>query len=126
MKSWLQALLVSSLLAGSPALADETFEACMKNSSPEDPKCGEEWIAREQAKLDATWQRLMSVADGHVAEALDAEQRAWVAFRDLACNFKLDEGFGGAGGPTGYHACRAQTIAEREATVEGYVKYIDN
>ena len=64
------------------------------------------------------------MADGGVATALTAEQHAWEAFRDLSCAFKLDEGFGGAGGPTGYHACRAEVIASRTAALQGYIKYI--
>ena len=66
------------------------------------------------------------MADGHVAEALADEQRAWEAFRDLSCSFKLDEGFGGAGGPKGFHACRAEVIAARAKALEAYISYIDN
>lgn len=123
------ALPLAALLAigfAGPAVADEAFDACLKAAAPEDTGCGEAWIAREQARLDGALRHLAEVADGHVAEALAAEQRAWEAFRDLSCAFKLDEGFGGAGGPTGYHACRAKVIADRAEAVEGYVGYIDN
>jgi uncharacterized protein YecT (DUF1311 family) len=115
-----------AMLISSTAVADEAFDACLRTSAAEETRCGEEWIAREQARLDAAWQQLVAVADGDVATALTAEQRAWEAFRDTSCTFKLDEGFGGAGGPTGYHACRAEAIADRAAAVEGYTKYIDN
>lgn len=118
--------LLAAALAVSPAFADEAFDACLKVAGAEDSRCGEEWIAREQARLDVAWQQLAAIADGHVAETLAAEQRAWEAFRDLSCTFKRDEGFGGANGPNGYHACRAETIADRATTIEGYIKYIDN
>lgn len=123
---WRSAALAIAMTVVAPALADQAFDACSKSAAPEDVKCGEAWIAREQEGLDAALKQLKAVADGKVAEALDAEQRAWEAFRDVACTFKLDEGFGGAGGPTGYHACRARLIAERRAAIEGYISYIDN
>lgn len=109
-----------------PAFADEAFDACVKAVTAENTQCGEAWIGREQAGLDDALHRLKAVADGNVAEALEAEERAWETFRDVSCSFKLDEGFGGAGGPTGYHACRAKVIAERRDAIEGYIVYIDN
>jgi uncharacterized protein YecT (DUF1311 family) len=117
------------LLAASPALpaaADEAFDACLKTAAADDTGCGEAWIAREQGRLDDAWKRLQEVADGEVAEKLAVEQKDWEAFRDLSCTFKLDPGFGGAGGPTGYHACRAEVIASRAAALEAYIRYIDN
>jgi uncharacterized protein YecT (DUF1311 family) len=68
----------------------------------------------------------MEIADGGLAESLNTEQQAWLAFRDVSCSFKQDEGFGGAAGPTGFHACRAEVIAARAKALEGYISYIDN
>lgn len=109
-----------------PVLADEIFDACLNDTAPQDTRCGEEWIAREKARLDTAWEHLTEVADENLARELVAEQRAWESFRDLSCTFKLDEGFGGASGPNGFHACRAGIIAERATAIEGYVSYIDN
>ena len=122
----LTAALLTTAAFLSPASADEAFDDCLKSSAADDTRCGEEWITREQAGLDAAWKELAAMADGGVASALTAEQRGWEAFRDLSCAFKLDEGFGGAGGPTGYHACRAEVIASRTAALRSYIKYIDN
>jgi uncharacterized protein YecT (DUF1311 family) len=117
-------LLACTLAA--PALADDAFDACSKSAGPAETRCGEEWVAREQQKLDDAWRRLMEVADGGLADSLNTEQQAWLAFRDVSCSFKQDEGFGGAAGPTGFHACRAEVIAWRVKAVEGYIRYIDN
>jgi uncharacterized protein YecT (DUF1311 family) len=119
------ALLFATLLA-SPALADEAFDACLRSAGPQETRCGKEWVAREQQNLDAAWQRLMEVADGGLADTLNTEQQAWLAFRDVSCSFKQDEGFGGAAGPTGFHACRAEVIAARVKALDGYTRYIDN
>ena len=118
--------LAAVLAAAAPAAADEAFDQCVKTGAGQATRCGEEWLRREQARLDATWHQLAEMTDGHMAEALAAEQRAWEAFRDVSCAFKLDTGFGEAGGPNGYHACRAEVIASRAAALEAYVKYIDN
>jgi uncharacterized protein YecT (DUF1311 family) len=118
--------LATALAAVAPAVADEAFDQCLKSAAPQDTRCGEDWVRREQARLDALLRQLAEMADGHVAEALAEEQRAWEAFRDVSCSFKLDEGFGGAGGPKGFHACRAEVIATRTKALEAYISYIDN
>ena len=47
------------------------------------------------------------------------------SFRDTSCAFKLDDGFGER--RTGYHACRAEVIADpARAALEAYISYIDN
>jgi uncharacterized protein YecT (DUF1311 family) len=115
--------LAGILLAG-PALADGEYDACL--GSADETSCGEGWIDREQKQLDEAWRQLTEVADGDVAKALEAEQEAWRRFSELACLFKKDPGFGGAGGPTGYHACRTNVIADRAEALRGYISYIDN
>ena len=126
LRGCLNAICFLVALPASHAIADEAFNACLKSSPADDTRCGEEWVAREQKRLDAVWQELVTVADGEVAKKIAEEQHGWEAFRDLSCTFKLDAGFGGAGGPTGYHACRAEVLASRAAALEVYVKYIDN
>ena len=118
--------LAALLVAAAPAAADEAFDQCVKSGAGQAARCGEEWLGREQARLDAAWHQLAEMTDGHMAEALASEQHAWEAFRDVSCAFKLDTGFGEAGGPNGYHACRAAVIAARTEALEAYIRYIDN
>jgi len=117
-------VFVAGLLLGAaaPAPADEAFDTC-KAAGGDEASCGEQWIGREQAGLDAIWQELIGLTEGKVNATLVAEQKAWQAFRDASCAFKLDDGFGEAGG---YYACRAEVIAARAAALEAYLKYIDN
>ena len=98
--------------AAAPAPADEAFDAC-KAAGGDEASCGAQWIGREQAGLDAIWQELIGLTEGKVNASLVAEQKAWQAFRDASCAFKLDDGFGEAGG---YYACRAEVIAARAAS----------
>ena len=108
--------------AAVPAAADETFDTCMSGSGSE-KQCGEQWIAREQARVDAVWRELIGQTEGSVNAKLVAEQHAWDGFRDASCTFKLDEGFGEAGS---FYACRAELISARAAALDAYLKYIDN
>ena len=102
-------------------MGDETFDTCKASGS--EKQCGEQWIAREQARVDAVWHELVSQTEGNLGAKLVAEQHAWQAFRDASCIFKLDDGFGEAGG---FYACRAELISARAAALDAYLKYIDN
>jgi uncharacterized protein YecT (DUF1311 family) len=109
-----------------PAAADDAFDACMKSKGAGDTQCGEDWVKREQARVDETWRELSQMVDGDLAKSLTDEQRAWEVFRDASCTFKLDPGFGGTGGPKGFHACRAGVIGARASALDAYISYIDN
>jgi uncharacterized protein YecT (DUF1311 family) len=118
------AILAAGLLLAeaAPTFADDAFDAC-KAAGGSEQDCGEQWIGREQSRLDATWQQLIGLTEGNVNVELVAEQKTWEAFRDASCAFKLDAGFGEAGG---YYACRAEVISSRAAGLDAYLKYIDN
>jgi uncharacterized protein YecT (DUF1311 family) len=118
------AISASGLLIAiaAPALADDAFDAC-KAAGGDEKACGEQWMGREQAGLDAIWQQLTGLTEGNVNAELVAEQKAWEAFRDASCVFKLDKGFGEA---SGYYECRAAVISSRAAELGAYLKYIDN
>ena len=103
-------------------MADEAFDS-LQGSGGSEKQCGEQWIAREQARVDAVWHELLGQTEGNVNAKLVAEQHAWEAFRDASCAFKLDDGFGEAGG---FYACRAELISARAAALDAYLKYIDN
>ena len=50
------------MLVSLPAVADEAFDACLKSAGAEESRCGEEWVGRAQARLDAAWLQLLDVA----------------------------------------------------------------
>ena len=125
MRSFAAALFCAFVFAW-PAFADDEHDTCLKSAKADETRCGDEWIAREQKRLDEVWQQLAGMVEGDMAKALRDEQDAWNGFSRLACLFKKDPGFGGAAGPTGYHACRAELIAGRAEALRGYISYIDN
>src|SRR3954462_4978763 len=61
-------VLMAGLLfaAAVPALADEAFDTCMSAGGSE-KQCGEQWIAREQAHVDAIWHELLGLTDDSVS-----------------------------------------------------------
>jgi uncharacterized protein YecT (DUF1311 family) len=123
---------IAALLAGvafslaTPAAADETYDQCVAAQAADHNQCGDAWLAREQAGLDAKWSAVVAQTEGKITEALLAEQAAWTAFKDTSCAFMQDQTFAPGGDRTSFYACRAGVIAERNKAVDGYASYIDN
>lgn len=73
-----------------PAAADEAWQRCIDNSDGTNPAwaaCGGAWVAREDAKLNAAWKRLLAASGPETRKDLLEEQRAWNAFMQKACHF---------------------------------------
>ena len=65
-------LMLAAALVSLPALADEAFDACLKSAGVSEGRCGEEWVGRAQARLDAAWLQLLDVAGGAgIVEGVD-------------------------------------------------------
>lgn len=106
-----------------PAVADEAYKRCIDNSNGTNPAwaaCGAEWIAREDAKLNAAWKRLLAASGPAVRKDLLEEQRAWNAFKEKSCRFYDNGEFGREGQVLHFPSCRAELIAQRTATLDGY------
>ena len=71
MRRWWHFLPVLVALA-SPAAADEVYKRCIDDSDGTNPAwgaCGGEWVAREDAKLNATWKRLYGASEPNTKKA---------------------------------------------------------
>jgi uncharacterized protein YecT (DUF1311 family) len=82
--------------------------------------CGGEWVAREDARLNAAWKRLYAASGSATKKDLLEEQRAWNAFKDKACQFYANGDFGREGQVLHFPSCRAELIARRIATLDSY------
>ena len=65
MRGVVRALLALGALGAQavPAPADDAYKRCIDNSNGTNPAwaaCGGEWIAREDARLNASWKRLLA------------------------------------------------------------------
>ena len=106
-----------------PAAADEAWQRCIDNSDGTNlawAACGGAWVAREDAKLNAAWKRLLAASGPETRKDLLEEQRAWNAFMQKACRFYDNGGFGREGQVLHFPACRATLIAQRTVTLDGY------
>ena len=127
MKSHLLALGLL-LFCCATASADDQYKTCIDATGKNDEwaKCGSELIARNEAKMDLYLQRLRGIAEGDTLQLIDTEQEAWVAFRDVACEFYADQAaFGREGQVLSYPLCRADLIDQRAEQLRDYLRQID-
>lgn len=108
------------------ANADDQYDKCMESAETnvDFGKCGEVWIEREDAKLNATWKKLHGATTGQTKKDLLAEQRLWIAFRESACQFYANGERGREGEVIGAPACQASVIADRTKELEDYLEVI--
>lgn len=106
------------------AKADSQYDKCMQEagSNYDFGICGGAWIAREDAKLNATWKKLYDVAQGQTKKDLLAEQRLWITFRQSACAFYANGDWGREGRVIQAAACQATVIANRTKDLDGYLQ----
>lgn len=108
-----------------PASADEQYDRCIEQSDGTNRDwavCGGEWIEREDARLNEAWSRLLKGVSERTKADLRAEQRAWIAYKNLSCLFYANGELGREGQVLGFPACRAEVLARRAAELEAYAQ----
>ena len=114
-------LIVLALALSTPALAaadsDMTQEylTCMDKSkgvTPEMMDCMSAETARQDARLNENYKRLMSKVSAKRKKTLLDAQRAWIKFRDLNCEFYYDPD-GGTAARLASNDCFLQATADR-------------
>jgi len=114
-------LIVLALVLSTPALAaadsDMTQEylTCMDKSqgvTPEMIDCMSAETARQDARLNENYKRLMSKVSAKRKKTLLEAQRAWIKFRDVNCSFYYDPDGGTAARLAGSD-CFLQATADR-------------
>ena len=78
----------------SAASADEGYKQCLDNpdnfSTAGAIDCAVAWRKRQDTELNAVWKDALATVGGRKSNAgklLVEEQRAWITFKDKACNF---------------------------------------
>ena len=64
----------------------------------------------------------MKRRDEKAADALFQEQRAWIRFKDLSCQYYGEGTLGYEGRVLDYTACKASILAERTSDLRGLTK----
>ena len=124
-------LLLGLVTWASQAAAQSTeWQKCVNatTTNVEWAQCGQEEIDRQEARLNAAWKQAYACFDGAkgMAKAKQeflAEQRLWVKWKDVSCNFYAEgEAFGREGQVVGFPSCRAAIIAKRTEFLEAFGK----
>ena len=110
-----------------PAKADPDYDRCIDESrESEFDACGSAWVEREDQRLNAAWRELLPlVENAEDRQALVAEQRAWIAFKDQSCNFLYTDRWGSMGPRILFPRCRAGVVAARTAQLREAREAID-
>lgn len=117
--------LAGLLLIGacSMASADDAYDKCINDSDGTNTawgECGGAFMKREDDKLNTTWKRVFALTSDQTKTDLLAEQRAWVQFREAACQFYANGDSGREGQVLSYPVCVAGVISDRTEALEGY------
>lgn len=120
-------LLALVALSSRSAHADPAYDRCVAQSDSTNQawsQCGAEWIAREDARLNAIWKRVYPMLEGDAAKALLVEQRAWIAYKDASCGFYATGEYGREGQALHFPMCRAAVIAARVDDLSGMSAFL--
>jgi uncharacterized protein YecT (DUF1311 family) len=126
-------LIAATGLAASSALAeastgeagDPRLLACIDAANANDllvRDCYQLFVQRQDAEMNIAWNRLMTVVGrkSEVGRALLGEQRAWLAYRDAACqHFDLS----GTLARTQGAMCSSNLVADRIIQIRDYVLF---
>jgi uncharacterized protein YecT (DUF1311 family) len=121
--------LLLSLCAAVPAPADDLYDKCIEESDGtnlEWSRCGGAFIDREDARLNATWKRVLALTSDQTKKDLLAEQRAWNTFKERSCRFYANGEWGREGTVVHFLLCRAAVIADRVKALEFYGEFVGN
>jgi uncharacterized protein YecT (DUF1311 family) len=124
----LPCLVLASFLAPAPAGADALYDRCIDESDGSNASwavCGSEYVARTDTALNATWKRVYGAAEGRTKQDLLTAQRAWIAFKETACEFYANGDWGREGEVLQFPACLASVIETRKEELEGYGEFLE-
>ena len=100
------------------AVLSPEYQQCVVATDTNDgwAQCSDQEIERQEGRLEAVWNEtftLMKKIAPKSAEMLLDEQRAWVKYKDGACNFYGSGDFVREGQVISLGRCKAQNIADR-------------
>ncbi|QWK80218.1 MULTISPECIES: lysozyme inhibitor LprI family protein [Brucella/Ochrobactrum group] len=121
MKRALLAAIIT--VSATPVLADKIYDKCISKSDGSNSawsQCGGDWLKRADDKLNATWKKAYSKADGQSKTDLLAEQRLWNSYKESSCNLYANGDWGREGQILNYPNCRASVIETRTKQLQEY------
>ena len=77
-------------------------------ADPEMTACFDHAYRNGDLRLNQLYQQIQAVLEPADRQRLETAERAWLKFRDAACDAEYDLYDGGSGGPLAYAACREE------------------
>ncbi len=84
--------------------------------------CDAAELRARDATLNALYRQLLAAIDAPRRARLQAAERAWIAFRDAECAFRMSGEAGGTMAPLIYNACRLELTAVRSQNLQEAIK----
>lgn len=81
-------------------------------------RCAEVEYEQADAKLNNAYKVVQATLEGPQSEQLVAAEQAWIAYRDIYCDFVQTQFAGGSIQPTVYYGCLTQLTSDRTAELE--------
>lgn len=109
--------------AAQPARGSPAFNACVARANgvtADLADCQTREIARSDAQLNAVYKSAMLRLPQGRRDALRADERRWIAFRDRACNGAASADAGGTAAGLDGQNCRIDKTRERTAYLQTY------
>ncbi len=94
----------------------QSYEQCQAQAGgviPSLKECDAAELGRREAMLNRLYKQVLAVVSPERREGLRKAERAWVAFADTECDFRMSAEAGGMNAPLVYNACRLELIARR-------------
>jgi uncharacterized protein YecT (DUF1311 family) len=115
-----------TLTWAAPASADSAYSKCIDGTSSnvEWAGCGQDFLERLDATLNAAWKRAKASVDAKSQKDLLEEQRAWLKFRDSSCMMWANGSYGREGEVLHYFECRAGITEARISDLNGISEFM--
>ena len=94
----------------------QSYKQCQEKAGgiiPELKECDAAELDRREAMLNRLYKQLLAVVGPGQQAGLRKAERAWVAFADAECGFRMAPEVGFMDAPLVYNACRLELIARR-------------
>ena len=94
----------------------QSYEQCQAEADEIIPRlkdCDASELDRREAVLNKLYKQVLHAVNPGRQAGLRKAERAWVAFADAECGFRMSAETGGMNAPLVYNACRLELIARR-------------
>ncbi len=94
----------------------QSYEQCQAQAGgviPSLKDCDAAELGRREAMLNRLYKQVLAAVGPERQEGLRKAERAWVAFADAECGFRMAPEVGGMDAPLVHNACRLELIARR-------------